>query len=245
MLKLNQVIALVAGRKTRTQKLLTDMHQGWKKDRLKGISRSYEPIADDGEKLAPEYQHVQLVAGAAIEELVPELTNFYDLVATQETANTTACATIKIDGHVIAADVPVCILLFLERQIVDLLTMAKNLPILPDDRIWTWDEAKACSVTSPEQTLKTQKKIEVIVKYEATTEHPAQTEVVQVDRTVGRWTTIHLSGALSRDRQREIVANLLALQEAVKCAREEANSASAGSVHLGKSLFDFVFSTSK
>ena len=240
-MKLHQLIALVGGRKTETQQYLTAVHRGWTADRITGISRVYGPKDEDGEVFPPEKRHVQLHAPDALAGVAARLADFYDLVARQEDANTRARADVVVDGKPILKNVPVGLLLFLEKQLVDLLTLARNIPTLPSDRIWRFDSAKGCHVTEPEQTVKTQKKSEVIVKYEATPEHPAQTELVQVDKTIGHWTTVHMSGALPESERTELITRLTKLRDAVKCARQLANETeSRPDAVIGSAIFEYV-----
>lgn len=243
-MRLNQIIALVQGKKTKAQKLLTTVHHGWHKDRITGIARTYAPIDEEGEVFPSESRIVQLRVSDALQTVQKELVDFLNIVATQEYANTTAKSDIAVAGKTILKDVPISVLLFLEKQLVDLRTLATNLPTLPTDRVWKPDEAKHCYVTDSEQTVKTQKKVEVIVKYEATKEHPAQTEIIHVDKTVGQWTTIHLSGALPEKERDAIIERIEKLQDAVKVAREHANSAEVAiQDSFGKSVLGYIFTS--
>lgn len=243
-MKLNQVIALVAGKKTKAQKLLTTVHHSWHKDRITGITRTYTPKDEDGEIFPPESRVVQLRVGDALSAVQNEIEGFFNIVATQEYANTSAKADIVVDDHPILVGVPVSALLFLEKQLIDLYTLASNLPTLPTDRVWREDEAKNCWVTEPEETVKTQKKVEVIVKYDATPEHPAQTDLVNIDRTIGHWKTIHLSGALPEADRDDMVKRIEKLQDAVKIARESANSQDVEMQNdFGKSILSYILTS--
>jgi hypothetical protein len=243
-MRLNQVIALVQGKKSKAQKLLTTVHHGWHKDRITGITRTYQPIDEEGQVFPPESRIVQLRVSDALKVVQKELVDFLNIVATQEYANTEAKADVKIGKDIILDNVPVSVLLFLEKQLIDLRTLAVNLPTLPTDRVWTLDGNKNCYVTEEEKTVKTQKKPEVIVKYEATKEHPAQTEMVAVDKTIGHWTTIHLSGALPEAERDAIIERIEKLQDAVKVAREQANSAEV-TMRKGfaKSILGYIFTS--
>jgi len=242
-MKLNQVIALVQGKKARVAKILTNIHHGWHKDRITGISRTYQPIADDGEQLPAESRIVQAKVGTEITKLRAELADLFNIVATQEYGNTEAVGNIHIEGGLILDSNPVTVLLFLEKQLTDLRTLAQNLPTLPSDRSWSFDEARNCWVTQPEQTVKTQKVQVPIVKYDATPEHPAQTDLITRDRTVGHWSTIHLSGALPEMERDAIVKRIESLQDAVKVAREEANSQEVTYQVIGPAILDYVFTS--
>lgn len=242
MAKLNQIIAIVQGKKTRAIKLLTDAHRGWNKDRISGINRTYAPVEEDGEVFPAEHRAVQLRVVDAIQTITKEIAGFYDTIATLDLSNTAAMADVVVDDAVIVADVPITTLLFLEKQMTDLRTFAGNIPTLPTDRIWSEDAAKNCWVTEPEQTVKTHKKVEVLVKYEATKEHPAQTECIGVDRTIGHWETVHMSGAIPEKTKAQIVSRIEKFQDALKMAREKANSIEAVSAeNLGKKIMDNIF----
>ena len=241
-MKLNQLIAFVAGKKPKIQQFLTPVHHGWHKDRISGINRTYAPLDETGEVFQAENRSVQVRVPDAIDKVTLQIADFMNIIATQEYSNTLAKADVLIDKVEILKDVPISALLFLEKQLIDLHTLAANLPTLSTDRIWTEDDARHCYVTSPEQTAKTNKKIEVIVKYEATKEHPAQTEMVSLDRTIGHWTTIHMSGALPEKERDAIVARIEALRDAVKIAREKANDIEVTFIKdFGPSVLDYIF----
>lgn len=243
-MRLNQIIALVQGKKTKAQKLLTTVHHVWHKDRITGITRTYAPKEEDGEVFPPESRIVQLRVSDALRTVQKELEDFLNIVATQEYANTSAKADVIVAGKSILKDVPISVLLFLEKQLIDLRTLATNLPTLSTDRVWELDENKNCYATEPEQTVKTQKKVEVIVKYDATKEHPAQTDLITVDKTIGHWKTIHLSGALPEKERDAIIERIEKLQDAVKVARERANSIEVVSQdNFGKSVLGYVFTS--
>src|ERR1051326_6908831 len=106
--RLNQIIAVVAGKKTRAKTALTDIyHALQKKDSLEGIARHYRPKDETGDQLPGEEKAVQLRVRDAIEQTVAELTDLYDVVLTQDVANCTAKANVVADDKVIAPNVPV------------------------------------------------------------------------------------------------------------------------------------------
>ncbi|MHC4346346.1 MAG: DUF7873 family protein, partial [Planctomycetota bacterium] len=152
-------------------------------------------------------------------------------------------ADILVGAGCIAKNVPVAVLLFLEKQLAGLRTLASELPTLPTDKVWSWDAAKNCWVTEAEQSVKTQKVIEPIVKYDATPEHPAQTELISKDRTIGHWSTIHLSGALPEMERNAIVTRIETLQDAVRLAREKANSGEVEPQEIGAAVLNYILTS--
>lgn len=242
--KLCQIIAVANGQKARTQQALTQAyHKLQKEELLKGISRRYRPKEDGGEQFPSESKQVIYRVGDALSEAKQALTELFDLVATQDNANCLAVADVAVNGKVILASMPVTTLLFLEKQLTDLHTMAGKLPTLDPSVLWSHNDQINCYQTDKTEAAKTKKISKVLVKYEATKEHPAQTEMVSEDVTVGYWETVHFSGAIPETERRQLIRRIEALQDGVKRAREQANSMEVKQVNIGESVFGFLFDT--
>src|SRR5579859_5734074 len=243
VMKLNQVIAIEKGTKSRSLQELTEAHHKLQKPALlAGISRIYRPKDEEGEQFPPESTRVQIKADDIIRETSEALTKLFDVVATKDWANCQAKADVVVDGNVLLAQVPATYLLFLEKQLVDLYTFIKKLPVLDASESWIFEPSADCWVTEPVQTLKTKKVPRNHVKAEATEKHPAQVEVYYEDVVVGNWRTIKFSGALPAKRVNELLARLEHLQEAVKFAREEANGLKVEEQKVGDKIFKYLFS---
>lgn len=242
-MKQNQLIAIVQGKKARAHKLLTEIHRGWHQDRITGISRNYTPSDVEGEVFPAESRHVQLRVPDAIGAMRAEYADFLNCVASQDAANTEAVGDIVVDDKVLIENVPVTTLLFLEKQLIDLRTFTQNIPTLPTDRVWTHDDAKNCWVTSPEETVKTQKVPTTHVMFEPTEHQPGQAQILNIDKTIGHWTTVHMSGAMPESAKDAIVKRIEKLQDAVKVAREKANSIEVAPANIGASIFDHIFTS--
>src|SRR5205085_5692244 len=113
-----------------------------------------------------------------------------------------------------------------------------KLPTLDASETWAFDASADCFATEPVQTVRTKKIPRNHVKAEATDKHPAQVEVYYEDVTVGYWRTIKFSGALPTKRVNELLERVEKLQQAVKFAREEANSLEVEEQKAGKAVFD-------
>jgi len=132
-------------------------------------------------------------------------------------------------------------LLFLEKQLVDLHTFVKKLPVLDAAESWSRDESTDSWRTEPVRTVKTKKVPRNHVKAKATDKHPAQVEVYYEDVPVGYWTTVKFSGALPARRVNELLDRIATLQTAVKFAREEANGAEVTDQRIGEAVFGYLF----
>lgn len=242
MPKLNQIIAIEKSVKSQSLRELTDAHKTLQKESLlAGIARTYRPRDDEGEQYPPESTRVQVRADDVIDQTMTVLIKLFDVTATKDWANGDARADVVVDGDALLKDVPVTYLLFLEKQLTDLHTFISKLPTLDPSEVWAYDEATDAWATEPVQTSKTKRIPRNHLKAEATKEHPAQVEVYYEDIVVGNWQTIKYSGAMPASRVAVLKERVRTLQEAVKFAREEANSKEVDEQKVGETLFNFIF----
>ncbi|MDT5032255.1 MAG: hypothetical protein QOC94_2426 [Actinoplanes sp.] len=242
MAKLNQIIAVEKGVKSKSFADLTDAHHAVQKSApLAGISRVYQPKDEEGEQLPPESTRVQLKTEDILREVAETLTRLFDVTATKDWSNLTARADVTVDELTIARDVPVTYLLFLEKQLTDLHTFVKKLPVLDAAESWVRDDSTDSWKTEPVRTIRTKKVPRNHVKAEATEKHPAQVDVYYEDVAVGYWTTVKFSGALPAKRVNDLLDRVLKLQTAVKFAREEANSVDVLDQKVGATIFGYLF----
>jgi hypothetical protein len=240
--KLNQIIAVEKGVKSRSFADLTEAHHKVQKaPLLAGISRTYQPKDEEGEQLPPESTKVQIRAEEVLREIATTLTRLFDVTATKDATNCVAKANVVVDDEPLLTDVPVATLLFLEKQLADLHTLVKKLPVLDTAESWSFNDSADCWSTEPVRTIRTKKVPRNHVKAEATEKHPAQVEVYYEDIAVGYWTTVKFSGALPATRVAQLLERVEKLQQAVKFAREEANGVTALDRHLGDKVFGYLF----
>ncbi|AQZ69963.1 unnamed protein product [[Actinomadura] parvosata subsp. kistnae] len=242
MTKLNQILAVEKGVKSDVQRKVTDAyHQIQKAPLLSGISRTYQPIDDEGEQLPPESTRVQVQADEVLKGVGVALARLFDVTATKDWANCEARADVVVDGTVLLEQVPVTYLLFLEKQLTDVYTLVSKLPTLDPAETWSRDEATDTWRTDPVKTTRTKKVPRNHVLAEATDKHPAQVQVYNEDIVVGYWTKVNFSGALPQRRVNELLARVQKLQDAVKYAREEANGTEVVDKKVGERVFAYLF----
>lgn len=241
-IKLNQIIAVTNGKKTQSEKNLTEIYHRLQKPELfNGLSRRYTPLDEDGETLPSEEKVPQYNVKDAIASAKSTLTELINVVATQDVANTQAKADIVVDDTVVLQNVPVTHLLFLEKQLVDIQTFVSKLPTLDPSERWTYDNNVDCFVASPTKSNRNIKKFRNHVKVEATDKHPAQVDVYTEDVKVGSWETTKFSTCVDAKRKNELLSKVKQLIEAVKFAREAANSMEVSKVNYADNILNFVF----
>lgn len=239
---LNKLIAIESGVKTGASRNETDLyHKLQKTALLNGITRTYQPKDDDGDKLPSETTLVQVRVKQIINDLSAELTRLFDVTLTKEVGNSQAKADVVVDGKVLLKQVPVTYLLFLEKQLININTFVGKLPTLDPASEWTLDSNNDVYVTAPVQTVKTKKVPRNWVKAEATDKHPAQVEIFHEDIVVGYWTKVDSSGAIPVTRKAELLSRVEKLITAVKFAREEANSLIVVDQYAGDKVFNYLF----
>ncbi|WP_086678611.1 hypothetical protein, partial [Amycolatopsis pretoriensis] len=180
-------------------------------------------------------------AGAVIADVVLKMTRAFDAVATKETANRNASADLVVGDVTLLDNVPVAVLLFLEKQLVSLNTFIRRLPVLDPSEQWEYDETTDTWSTEPFETTRSKKLPRSYEKAPATEHHKAQVEMYFEDVIVGTWTTVKRSGALPAARIKILIERVETLQRAVKMAREAANTVEVEDVKIGRRFFDFLF----
>lgn len=244
MAKLNQILAIEKGIKTRVYAEFTELHQATQKPALmNGFHKSYQPRDEEGETYPAESQKVQHNAGDVLDRVAHSLGELFDITASKDWTNCTARADVIVDGRTLLKEVPATYLLFLEKQLGDLHTFITKMAELDPGSDWAIDPGTGLYKTDATQTQRTKKVQRPITLYEATKEHPAQTQLITEDVIAGTWVTTKYSGAMPAPRKKQLLARIEKLSNAVKFAREQANAAEATDKKLGKEVFDFLFGT--
>jgi hypothetical protein len=243
MPKLNQINAIVSGRKGEVEKAVTELYKLIQKDTLfAGRERTYRPLDEvNGQKQPPESQRVQQRADDLIRQAVAKWTELWNLIYTQDLGNQQAKADLVVDGTVLLAGVPITFLLFLDKQVNDLETFITKLPTPDPSEEWSHDPNSGLLRSKATESLRTSKEPTVIVKYEATKDHPAQTELFTKDVPVGTWTQILYSGSIPSDRKNSILERISKLQDAIKLAKEQANLLEIEKKKAAEAVFGYVF----
>jgi hypothetical protein len=242
MPRLNQIIAIQAGKKTQAKETLTEAYQKLKKpDLISGLVRTYQPRDEEGEQLPEERKMPQLKVNEVIRLVAHDLNEMFDVVATQDWANTQAKADVVVDGQALLKNVPVTHLLFLEKQLIDLRTFVDSLPTLDPAEEWDYRQEFDCHVSRPSRTHRTKKVPRNHVKYEATKEHPAQVEMYMEDVWVGTWTLTKFSGSIPAATRNAMADRVRKLLDAVKAAREDANGLEVKPQKMGNTILDYIF----
>lgn len=241
MAKLNQIVAVATGKKS---KLATEKTAIYKKLGVQalfaGLTRRYQPLNEEGEMLPPEDKNIQYHAWDAFADFAKLQEDLIDVVATQDVANCSARADVKVGDQVILTGVPVTHLMFLEKQLTDVRTFISHLPTLEPGETWSWSTETESYRSEAARTVRTQKVRKSMILVEATEHHPAQVEVYNEDIPVGYWSTVKFSGAVPMEQKTQLLNRVDSLLDAVKIAREEANMIDVENVQYGRKLLTYI-----
>lgn len=243
MRTLSQIVAIIKPEKQRRFQELSVLFKNAQKAELYlGESKTYVPKAEDGDPIAPETKTVQLRAVDVLRSLRTNRVPIYDLVLQQDVGNTKAMADVVVDGAIILPAVPATTLLYLEKEVSELIDFVTKMPTRPNDQQWRVDTDSGLAITPPVQTARTKKTEVPLIIVPATDKHPAQAKTTTDDIVVGWYTKIVQSGAISYTEQKQILERLYTLRTAVKTARETANGSTAIDLsrQMGDAIFNFV-----
>lgn len=245
MTKLNQIVAIEAGEKSRVNKATAPLFHALKVEALfAGLTRTYEPVDDGGEQLPDENARVKHTVAQIVEAFVGNSTRLLDLSATKDLSNTMAFADVVVDGNIIISHAPVTFLLPFEKYLAqEVRGLIESIPVLDSAQDWTPSASERAGIyeTPVVRRHRTKKMNRVLELSPATDKHPAQVSLVAEDVLAGYWNEKKFSGAIPASAKAELVERVEALIAAVKFAREAANDTEVTDMKVGKAVFDYLF----
>lgn len=195
------------------------------------------PYPDEEEEVAERVSH-------QIGELSDLWIQLVDAITQQEMTNASdeTVAYIEIDGVKIIQDtLPATVLLNLEQRLQDFRKLVSAIPVNNPKIRWEFNDDLELWVSTPQRTFKYEKESVPVVLYQATPEHPAQTEMVSKQVLVGEYEQVQYSGLLSWEIKRLWLSRLDTLIVATKKARQRANNAEVVKINIGATIMNYVF----
>lgn len=232
---LHELLAVEQERKGEADKARRNTQEQFtrKTSHFTGIRRTFRPFSVDedkgevpGERLEAETRLVTTVP-ETIEEALKALRRALDVSYQIDEANTRARANLVIDDEVLAEDVPATFLLQLEKRLRHVRDLFEQIPTRDPVKLWQLDTGADKSHVfraEPVVTIRKKRERKYNVMYEATKEHPAQIDIVEVDEPVGEIRSYEWSGMLSPGLKNALIERTERLIRAVKQARSRANT---------------------
>lgn len=240
--KLHEVLAVEGDLKGAAQRALSHMRGVFTDgvSRLVGQARKYQPLEEGGETWADEVIALATTVSDELGVVRLAFGHWLDASIQKEVTNTKTLADVVIDGEVLLAGLPATALLNLESKLAELRKAYSLIPTNDPAEQWGFDTQQGCYVSGLRITYKTKKTLLSHIAYEATPEHPAQVKTFSEDVRIGAWTTVIHSGAETPANKQRFLSRIDALAQAVKQARQRANSIDVEDVHVAIALFDYI-----
>ena len=248
MAKLHELLAVATNLENQANKTRTDLMATFEKKRHLFEQKlvTFKPSEEGAPAVTEAQSDIQTTVSKEVEWISAILAKDIDVGHQIDIANTQAVADIVTEtDDVIARAIPATSLLQLEKRLKQVHELLVAIPTLDPAKGFSQDDAREKGVFKAREVNKTRTKktAKVIVKYPATKEHPAQTEMIADDVPVGTILEQEWSAMLTPAMKGDLLERCEILTRAVKRARARANELEleVQSHKIGKKLLDFVF----
>ncbi len=241
--KLHELLAVEQDRKNKANQAIGEIKKVFTKNdpHFDGMVKRYLSLEENAEQIPDEVKALVTTVKNKIEENLDTIVTGIDAHISKEETNASGVAHAELTvGDKNFGTFSATSLLALETHLNRLRDMYEAIPVLEQTKKWTFDKQNGVYKTDEEVKFRSVKRPKVVVKYEATKEHPAQTEILNLDFQVGKYETVYTSGKLTATQKAELINRVNQLLEAVKIARSKANNAEVKSIKIGKQICDFI-----
>ena len=239
--QLHQLLAVENDRKQQANNILQETIDTFSKkhDHFDGIKKTYESYDEADQKIPPELKEIVTTVKDKLAYSQQAISKGIDAQISKEETNASGIvkAELKIDNTSFG-DLSATSLLALEQFLIKIRNMYKVIPTLDPTKKWNLKDG--IYETDQEVKYRTEKKIEKIVKAEATKEHPAQVDLINIDRQVGEYLTVYKSGKITPFQKSQLLEKIDNLIDAVKKARSKANESEVKNIKIGDKIFQYI-----
>jgi hypothetical protein len=246
MTKLHELLAVEGNLENQAVKLATDLAATFEKKRhlFEEKRTVFTPNTEGAQPEVKIESDLQTTVPGQLNELSDYVAKAWDASFQVAVANTQAVADIVLDdGTKIAEKVPATALLELEKKLVDFQKVLGSVPTLDPAKGFQPEPSRGDYVFKARDVHKTRTKkdVRVIVKYEATKEHPAQTELRDFDAPIGTVAEQEWSGLITPAAKTALLSRCESVYRAVRQARARANEVEVDQKRkIGKALLDQI-----
>lgn len=249
-IKLHELLAVESQLKGQAQATKNELKSTFEKKRHlfeEKVVKFTPSIEEQGLKETREQQSdLQTTVHKELDWISDIWTKMLDTSLKVQEGCTRAFADVVLDnGTVLMTKIPVLALLELEKRASELQELVSSIPTLDPAKGFKLDADRGVGIFVAREVNKTRtrKEAKPLVKYPATKEHPAQTEVVAVDTPIGTITEQEWSGMITPAEKADMLIRVEELRRAVKQARMRANEVvTADTGAIGRRMLNYVFS---
>lgn len=248
MTRLHELLAVASNLKGQAEKCRTELIDTFgKKRHLFGERiQTFIPLAEGADPVTEEKSDIQSTVDQEMEWIFGHLMKALNVQYQISEANTEARAAVVLeDGTELLKPIPATALLELEKTLTESIQpLLQSVPTLDPAKGFRPDADRPHGIFKARDVEKprTRKTKRVLIKYEATKEHPAQTETYDFDETIGSIRISEWSGMITPARKADMLDRCEQLLRAVKKARSRANEMEVDVVskRIGKEILDFI-----
>jgi hypothetical protein len=246
-MKLHELLAVENNLETQAAKTRTDLMATFEKKRhLFAEKRVVFIPSEEGKPQVTESQSdIQSTVMRELDWVSTNIQKALDASLRVALTNTTARASIVIEDTniMIAKDVPATALLELEKRVAELHALVGAIPTLDPALGFVEDPARGAGIYKAREVNKTRSKkdVRIIVKYAATKEHPAQTELLPCETPIGTLQEQEWSSLITPAQKAEMLDRVERLLRATRQARSRANDCEVPQAAIGGTLLRYVF----
>lgn len=250
MAKLHELLAVKTNLDGQADKAVGDQKDLFNKKRHHFGSqiKQFTPLAEGSKTTVEEQSEIQTTVAKELEWLSGIFAKHMDNTYQIDIANTQARADVVLEDDkdtVLLKNVPTTALLAMEGQITKIQELVTAIPTLDPSKGFMPDAQKGPGYFQARETVnnRTKKVKKVLIKYEATKEHPAQTEVYDADEVTGTLRTQEWSTLVTPAQKADMLDRCDILLRAVRRARSRANDfeIETSGNKVGKAVLSYVF----
>jgi hypothetical protein len=248
MPKLHELLAIEANLETQAAKVRADLANTFEKKRhlFEEKRLLFTPNTEGAQVVTEQQTDIQTTVQKELAWVQPHLAKALNASYQVAEANTQARADIILEDSdtPLVKDVPATSLLELQKRLAEILHLAQAIPTLDPAKGFVADSQRGPGIYKAREIRKTRttKQPKVIVKYEATKEHPAQTELYSADLPLGIIEEQEWSGMMTPAEKAAVLDRIEILSRAVRSARSRANEQAVDTTKkIAPALLGYIF----
>ncbi len=252
MSKLHELLAVESNLENQANKVRSDLANTFEKKRHLFEEKRilFKPSVEDLQEQVESQSTLQSTVEQELAWVAPHIVKALDASYQVAEANTKARADVILEDDeetILLKNLPATALLELEKRVAEIHSLLNTAPTLDPAKGFSLDDSRPFVFKAKEHVkTRTRKTNRPIVLYDATKEHPAQTQLIQEDVPVGQIFEQEWSSMLTPARKSELINRAEILLRAVRKARSRANEVEIEKdKKIGNRLLQFILTGAK
>lgn len=247
MPKLHELLAVESNLENQAAKCRSELAGTFEKKRHLFEEKlvTFTPAGEGTQAIKETQSDIQTNVGKELDWVQSHIVKALDASYQVAEANTKARADVVLEDDaqtVLLTGVPATALLELEKRVAEIMALVVAVPTLDPAKGFTKDTSRNLYVARTVNKTRTRKEKKVFIKYEATKEHPAQTELLDQDVTIGTIQEQEWSGLITPAEKAELINRVEIVARAVRRARSRANDVEVNTgAKIGAKLLGYIF----